>query len=168
MCMEGTPWFVTIVFNMQPSTNCKSQQQHIGAVFHIIYRKVCLNKTIYCKVYLNGTVRTRNFLPLCSLPFCLVEYFSFIEICEHSFSLSISLLSFLNSFKNELKCRHGDNSRTGNSNSLFSFLVQLVCETTMLVRCSCNSRYLWRVGMYNILTSSFTLMCYPFLWIILQ
>jgi hypothetical protein len=44
----------------------------------------------------------------------------------------------------QLKCRHGDNSRTGNSSSIFSFLILLVYETTMLITCSLNRRYQWR------------------------
>jgi len=45
ICVEGRPRFVTVVCNKQPSTNRESRQQHIGTLFHIIYRKVCLNKT---------------------------------------------------------------------------------------------------------------------------
>ena len=70
----------TIVCNMQPSANFESRQQHLGTIFQIVYRKVCLYKTVYRKLYsyLNRTARTRSFLSLCSLPFSMAVYFSFI------------------------------------------------------------------------------------------
>jgi hypothetical protein len=36
ICVEGRSRFVTIVCNMQPTTNRESRQRHIAKLFHII------------------------------------------------------------------------------------------------------------------------------------